>query len=60
MSFEDSPCKNDKGEMEHTWIQSNLTSIKFGDILYLGKGRKCDKCQMFMAFNLVEATSLIQ
>ncbi len=51
---------SDLEKCEHNWIQTNLASIKFADILYLGKGRKCDKCQMFMAFNLVEATGLIQ
>ncbi len=51
---------NDLEECEHNWIQTNLASIKFADVLYLGNGRMCNKCQMFMAFNLVEATSLLQ
>ncbi len=45
---------------EHEWKQINLASIKFDTNLYLAKSRYCTKCQMFMGFNLVDHSELIQ
>jgi len=45
---------------KHEWDQFNLGSVKYADILYLGKGRHCQKCNMVMLFGVVEATTLLQ
>ncbi len=51
---------SDLEKCEHDWVQLNLASIKFGDSLYLAKSRFCKKCKMFMGFNLVDHSELIQ
>jgi len=51
---------SDLEKCEHEWKQINLASIKFSDVLYLAKSRFCTKCQMFMGFNLVDHSELIQ
>ncbi len=56
---------SDLEKCEHEWMQINLASIKIpndtgGSDLYLAKSRYCKKCNMFMGFNLVDHSELIQ
>ncbi len=54
---------SEKGDIvlcPHDWKQINLASIKFDSDLYLAKSRYCVKCKMFMGFNLVDHSELVQ
>ncbi len=56
---------SDLEKCEHEWAQINLASIKFAlsdteNVLYLAKARYCIKCKMFMGFNLVDHSELVQ